>query len=59
MADESYYGMSFNDFYSFGELAEEGPIICLGGLDKAFFVPGWATAWVIFYDKAKYAEDIR
>ena len=41
MADEIYYGMSFGEFVSFGELADEGPIICLGGMDKLFFTPGW------------------
>lgn len=41
VADEVYYGMSFTEFHSFGELAEEGPVICLSGMEKLFFVPGW------------------
>lgn len=41
VADEVYYGMSFTEFHSFGEYAEEGPVICLSGMEKLFFVPGW------------------
>jgi aspartate/methionine/tyrosine aminotransferase len=41
VADEVYYGMSFDKFTSFGELAGEGPIICLSGMEKIFFTPGW------------------
>lgn len=41
VADEVYYGMSFGEFTSFGELAGEGPIITLSGMEKIFFTPGW------------------
>ncbi|CAD8141835.1 unnamed protein product [Paramecium octaurelia] len=59
VADEIYYGMSFGEFVSFGELADEGPIICLGGMDKIFFTPGWQVSWMIFYDKNHYADAIK
>lgn len=55
IVDESYYGLSFGEFTSFGEMVQDGPIITVNGMDKNFFVPGWATAWVIFYDKNNYA----
>lgn len=59
VADEVYYGMSFDKFTSFGELAGEGPIICLSGMEKIFFTPGWQISWMIFYDKNQLADDIK
>ena len=59
VSDEVYYGLSFEEFTSFGQEALDGPIVCLSGIEKIYFVPGWCTSWMIFYDKKKYASAIR
>jgi len=59
IVDETYFGMTFGEYHSFGELAEDGPIICINGMDKMFFVPGWQTSWIIFYDRCQIAADIK
>lgn len=58
VADEVYTGMAFEEFVSFGEEAKEGPIILLSGVEKAFFVPGWQIAWMIFFDKNHHLATI-
>ncbi|KAM3128941.1 hypothetical protein pb186bvf_018929 [Paramecium bursaria] len=59
VADEVYHGMSFTDYTSFGQLANQGPIITLCGVEKILYVPGWQTAWMIFYDKNKLATQVK
>lgn len=59
VVDEVYFGMSFGEYHSFGQLVRDQPLICLGGMEKQFFVPGWQTSWIIFYDKLKRADKIK
>ena len=59
VADEVYHGMAFEEFTSFGKMANEGPIITLCGVEKILYVPGWQTAWMIFYDKNKLATKVK
>jgi len=41
VVDEVYSGMAFEEWVSFGEEAEDGPIVLLSGMEKMFLVPGW------------------
>ncbi len=59
ICDEVYYKENFKnfEFTSLGPLGSEMqvPVICVGGLEKTFCVPGWSISWVLFFDN-KYNQ---
>lgn len=61
VADEIYYGFSFDDtkpFHSFAHVSTTTPMICLGAISKTYCVPGWRLGWVICYNRNGYFDDI-
>ena len=61
VSDEVYFRQSFPgvEYFSFGELTVDVPVIVLSGVEKIMSVPGWCTSWAVIFDKNNYLAQIR
>ena len=72
VADEIYANMTFgggdddddekrrrNGFCSAAAVAEDVPVLTVGGLAKEFLVPGWRLGWVVVCDRGGVCDDLR
>ena len=61
ISDEVYHGMVFEhaQFYPFGHISKNVPVLTCGGLAKRYMVPGWRIGWVIVYDKHNAFQQVR
>ena len=55
IADEVYGGMVFEhqEWWPFAALSREVPVVSVGGIAKAYCVPGWRVGWLLVYAKGQ------
>lgn len=60
ISDEIYENIIFEGykFYSISELSENVPILIVGGIAKAFIVPGWRLGWIIVHDRNNLMNEV-
>jgi len=61
IADEIYGEMCFDgrQFHPIADLADDVPVITVGGLAKQFVVPGWRVGWLMVSDPVGALGELR
>jgi tyrosine aminotransferase len=63
IADEVYYEMVFpssgKQFYSFGRVSVNVPVLVVGGIAKRYLVPGWRLGWIQIHDRNGLLAEVR
>jgi len=61
IADEIYGEMCFDgrEFHPIADLADDVPVITVGGLAKQFVVPGWRVGWLMISDPVNALAELR
>jgi tyrosine aminotransferase len=61
VADEIYGDIVFkgSEFHSMASLTSTVPILAVGGIAKAFVVPGWRVGWILIHDRNNLFREVR
>lgn len=60
IADEIYGGCVYDgEFVPCFTVAEDVPVLSLGGLAKEFIIPGWRVGWVVVQDYSHRLDKVR